>query len=534
MSDHASTPGTDVLSGITTEADLDHDPPGFRVTWIAWDSDFRRELRLNDLITGVDGRSLNEILQPGQLYAGVGQPGERTYWEQIGAVAGSHVSLTVVRDDVETNVTGGLGSDWFHYDAQGRPAIGPGGPARLVNDGFDSPWMSWLEGLQRKLSIILTVGWTSRGFNNRRELAELLDERPRLDALLAGWPGPFAQALDDDWARAADVARGRIADPPVDLEYRAIGEHRIEVARAAATTAWEAVLAETAAERVPALPVGSPLERERWVGKVVEFPPLSMRDIRSDLGKTFAAAGSPSDGYWYLLFERPEMQAFWQVRSRYQGAVNPTVSERFRFLVRVLDEVRMFTVDGRSVLGLGVGALAVLAGGDELFVDLTQPTPTFAGEADLAVVGRHDDTDDGDPASVVGAMIDAVKLGDEPGWRGLFAPWRTYVGGGGQPLLDLTYAAGPALYASDWERSRRLVMGAVLDARVGTVERVRRVVSRARYPEFPDIDRVVVWVDHYGEFEGEHRVFQDVNVHRRWDLERLDGGPWRIVSLQSL
>lgn len=533
MSEHASRPGTDVRSGIVTESDLENDPPGFRVTWIDWDSDLRRELRLNDLVTGVNGRSLADILQPGKLATGVGQPGERTYWDQIGAAAGDAITLTVVRDDAEAVATGRLGTDWFHYDAQGRPALGPGGPARLANDGFDSPWLSWLEKLQRKLSIILTLGWTSRGFTSRRELAELLDERPRLDHLLAHWPGPFAETLEADWSRAVDAARGRLADPPVDLEYRAIGARRIEVARAAGGQAWDAVVAETAADRVAFAPAGSPLDRERWVGRVVEFPSLSFRDFRSDLGKTFAAAGSPGDGYWYLLFERPEVQAFWRVFYRYQGQVNPTIPERFRFLVRVLDDAEMFTVDGRSVLGLGVSALAVLAGADELFVDLRRPEPTFAGEAELAVVGTST-RDDADPASVVSAMIEAVKLGDEPGWRNLFGPWRTYAGGGGRPLLDLTYAARPSLYAGDWDRSRRQITGQVLDARVASVGRVRRVVSRTDHPDLPDIDRVVVWVDHYGEFDGEHRSFQDVNVHRRWELERLDGGPWRIVSLQSL
>ena len=71
-----SKPGTDVVSGVQTEALLENDPPGFRVTWIDWDSDFRRELRFNDLITGVNGRSLSPFLQPGKLSKGVGQPAE--------------------------------------------------------------------------------------------------------------------------------------------------------------------------------------------------------------------------------------------------------------------------------------------------------------------------------------------------------------------------------------------------------------------------------------------------------------------------
>ncbi len=526
-----SKAGTDVRSGIQTEALLEDDPPGFRVTWIDWDSDFRRALRFNDLITGVNGRSLSSFLQPGKLSKGVGQAAEGQYWEEIGATAGQEIALDVVRDDAVVEVKGQLGTDWFHYDHDGKPALAPGGPARLATDGFDEAWMGWLEKLQSKLSLILTLGWTYRSLNSRAELKSLLEQQPRIDFLLTRRPGPFAQAVHEDWARAVEVVRGRRADPPVDLEYRAIGERRVEIARAAASTAWTALLDETAKDRVPAVPAGSPLERERWVGKMVEFPPLSYANFRSDLGKSFAAAGSPRDGYWYLLFDRPEMRAFWQVVSRYKGFVNPQLAERFRFLVRVLDNAQMFTVDGSSIMGLGVEALAGLAGRDEMFVDLRRADPRFAGEESLASVTPAS-RDDADPASVVRAMIDAVKLGDEPGWRDLFAPWRVVAGGGGRPLLDMAYATRPGMFTGDWERSRRLIMGDVYDARVCSVEKVRRILSRAA--GLPDVDQVVVWVDHYGLFDGEHRVFQNVTVNRRWVLQRLDGGPWRIVSLQSL
>jgi hypothetical protein len=528
-----SKAGTDVRSGIQTEALLEDDPPGFRVTWIDWDSDFRRALRFNDLITGVNGRSLSPFLQPGKLAKGVGQAAEGQYWKEIGATVGQEIALAVVRDDAVVEVTGRLGTDWFHYDAAGKAALAPGGPARLATDGFDETWMGWFEKLQSKLSLILTLGLTYRGLNTRAELKSLLDGQPRIDFLLARWPGPFAQTIHDDWARAVTVVRGRQAEPPVDLEYRAIGERRVEIARAAAATAWAALLEETAPDRVPAVPAGSPLEREKWVGKTVEFPPLSYASFRSDLGKSFAAAGSPRDGYWYLLFDRPEMAAFWRVLARYKGFVNPQLAERFRFLVRVLDNAQMFTVDGHSIMGLGVEALAALVGRDEMFVDLRHADPRFAGEESLASVASAS-RDDADPASVVRAMIDAVKLGDEPGWRGLFAPWRVVAGGGGRPLLDMAYATRPGMFAGDWERSRRLIMGDLFDARVYSVEKVRRILARDAGTGLPDVDQAVVWVDHYGLFDGEHRVFQNVNVNRRWLLQRLDGGPWRIVSLQSL
>jgi hypothetical protein len=529
----SSKPGTDVRSGIHTEGDLEGDPPGFRVEWIDWDSDFRRELRLNDLITAVNGQPLTPFLQPGKLSKGVGQPAEGQYWSDIGAAAGAEIALTVLRDGQPVTVTGGLGTDWFHYDAAGRPALGPDGPARLSNDGFADAWASWYEQVQTRLSRILTRGLTMRSLNTRNELADLLEHEPRVAYLQSHWPGPFAQAVHDDWRRAVDLVRGRAAAPPVSLEFREIGARRIEVARAAASEAWSRLLEDTASLRTPAFPAGSPLERERWIGALIELPPLTGHHLRNDMGKTFLAAGSPADGYWYMLFDQPEVAAFWKVFYRYKGQVNPRLSDRYRFLVRVLDSAQMFTVDGRSIMGMGVVPVAALAGEDELFVDLRSEAPAFAGEAALSA---FDDVprDDMQPASVLTAMVHAVKMGDDVTWRSLFAPWRVMSGPSGRPMLDMGYATQSSMFAREWDRSRFLIMGEVHDVRVERVEPVRRVLDGDAGAGIPAVDQVVAWVDHYGFFDGEHRVFQNVNVNRRWVLERLDGGPWRIVSIQSL
>jgi hypothetical protein len=77
-------------------------------------------------------------------------------------------------------------------------------------------------------------------------------------------------------------------------------------------------------------------------------------------------------------------------------------------------------------------------------------------------------------------------------------------------------------------------MGEVYDARVETVEKVQRVLERDADHGLPSVDQVVVWVDHYGLFDGEYRTFQNINVRRRWVLQRLDDGPWRITTIQSL
>jgi hypothetical protein len=142
--------------------------------------------------------------------------------------------------------------------------------------------------------------------------------------------------------------------------------------------------------------------------------------------------------------------------------------------------------------------------------------------------------DDTSPASVIEAMVQAIKTGDDKTWTSLFAPWKVMSGKGGRTIIDLSYSADASRFMSDWERSRRLIMGEVFDARVERVELVKRVLERSAENGLPNVDQVVVRVDHYGLFDGEYRTFQNVNVHRQWLLQRLDEGPWRITSIQGL
>jgi hypothetical protein len=43
-----------------------------------------------------------------------------------------------------------------------------------------------------------------------------------------------------------------------------------------------------------------------------------------------------------------------------------------------------------------------------------------------------------------------------------------------------------------------------------------------------------VILDHVGLIDGEYRTFSDINVHRVWRLQRLNGGPWKITEVQRL
>ena len=532
MSDPLSKPGTEITSGVKTEPLLEGDPPAFWVNWIEWDSDFRRELRVNDLIVGINGQSLAPLLQPQKTFKGIGQYAEAQYWTEIGAKAGDEVALSILRDGEPLVVKGHLGTEMFYFDREGKSAHGPGGPPRLAKGKTVSSWSSWQEKLQWELSYLQTRGWTQK-IPTRPRLAGLLEQKEEIDYALATWPGPLAEALRDDWAATVELMRGKKADPPVDLEYRSLGEKRIAIAKTEAAKGWSALLEETAKERIDPFPAASPLARANAVGKLIELPALTPRRMLSDLGKSFAAFGSSRDGWWFLLLDRPELQRFWEVLYRYKGRVNPRLPERYRVLARIRDEAQMLTVDGRPAMGLAVEAVAVLAGEDELLVDLRPAQATFAGESALGALEQQP-RDDSSPASVMSAWVTAIKSGDEETFRSLFASWRVVPGSGGRDILDMSYMSYPSALMSEWERSRGLIMGEVQDARVAKVEKVRRILSRSPETGLPDVDQVVVWLDHYGLFDGESRTYQSVNINRRWVLQRLDNGPWRITSVQDL
>lgn len=523
-----------IVSGIKTEARLDADPPGFWVTWVDWDSDFRRNLKLKDLIVAVNGQSLAPFLRPGHTDKGVGQYSEYKYWEEIGAKHGQEVTLSVIRDDQPVTVRGKLHAEYLYFDKTERQAMASGGPDRMASDGFGEPWTAWHEKILSRLSFILTRGWTQKGFVSRSELAQHLEHKARIDYLLKKYPGRFAQVMRDDWERVLENLKGTKIDlTPANLEYRAIGEKRVQISKEQAAKAWETFRKELASDAIPPFPAPSVFERREVAGKIVELPTITQRNILNDLGKVFAAIGSPSDGYYFVMLDTKDIYRFYQTMFRYKSQVNPRLQERYRYVGRVQNDPQMFTVDGRPATGLTIQVLGVMAGDDELFVDLRQDPPRFAGEALLSRF-LESPRDDSSPKSVIEAMIQAIKIGDEKTWRSLFADWRITTGSGGRLALDTSYALNPEAHLSDWERSRQLVTGEVYEARVEKVERVRCILTKDTQNALPYLEEVTVWVDHYGLFDGEYRRFQSVNVNREWVLQRVDGGPWKIASVQNL
>lgn len=77
-------------------------------------------------------------------------------------------------------------------------------------------------------------------------------------------------------------------------------------------------------------------------------------------------------------------------------------------------------------------------------------------------------------------------------------------------------------------------MGRVLDAQVAWVDDPKTLVDATRFKGASVIEEVEVWLEHVGEFEGERRTFCDTTVRPKWTLQRINGGPWRIATVQPI
>jgi hypothetical protein len=335
MAEKNVTLGPNIVSGLTTEVLLRKENPGFKVKWISWDSDFRREIQLNDVILQVNKENMAPFLKPGNG-TGIGQYAEWQHWKDINARNGQEITLSLLRQGKPVTVKGKLHAEYFYTDGKGNRAIAPGGPSLMERDGFSDAWSQWIEKYLQKLSLLLRMGWEQTGFDNKKEYANQLAEKPRIDMLQSKYPGKFSQTMSDDWNRIVKSLEGeRIEITEKDLEYRQIGEKRLQQAKAAAKKAWEAARQKYSDEMIDPFPAADILEREPIVGKVVEFPRITYKNMINDMGRVYAYVGSKNDGFYFLMLDDPEGIAYMDVMYRYKGQINPRLSEQYRYIGRI-------------------------------------------------------------------------------------------------------------------------------------------------------------------------------------------------------
>lgn len=533
---------SDIESGIVTEKVFEQEPRGYRVVWINWDSDFRNtDLQIGDLITGVDGKKYENIHDGNISPLAVGQHLESVHWERAGAKDGQEITLDVLRlQERPLQIKGKLLYEKIYSMDDGKRSLSPDGPPSLSNDGFSGTWSMWYENFVKKSSYILDFAWESWGsLVTAKELEEQEALKPRIDYLAKNYPGPFADSVVSDWNRVKQYLLGpKIDQESVDLEYRGIGEARIQQARDAAAKSYQAFLAEMSDELIQPFPASEPDDQGKVVGKVVELPWTTYRNIINDLGRSYAVIGSSYEGFYFVDVNSPEMTSFFGTWFRFKGSVNPGLKERYRIVGRIQDDPRMLTYQRQPVKGLMVRALGVSSGDDgELFVDLrnvraANDVAKFAGEDELASsTHSRQIPDDATPAQVIEAMIHAIKFADEEGWKKLFADWRVFTRED-MTIVDSSYAPAPVALQRDWEFSRKLINDKVYDARVSRVTPVR-VLSQGGGTN-PKVEQVTVYIYHIGQVDGQYMAFSDIEVKRVWNLQRINGGPWRIVESQHL
>lgn len=538
----AGTPATRIVTTPVLEAT----PPAFRVSWLYWDSPFREAgLRVGDLIVAVAGRPI-EAPAPGRalqryVQTAIGQNEEAAGLAALGLGVGAMLALQVRRRRADAGwETIGLGArlaaQGFATGPTGRRIMGPGGPEEMASDGFGESWASWDEKLVREYTLILDGGWQRKTFVSRVELRRHMERKPRVEALGARWPGPYARAMAADWETVRACLDGpAITLPPDALEFRRAEEEKVAKVTAIAASAWAVAVDSVKATTIPSFPAAHPIrgDRNAAIGRHVVLPPLGNRDWIAEAGHGWFVAGNDSDNRYVIDAEGPEAVAMLRARNRYQRLVSPRVDAQYQFIGQVMEQPKMLVVGQRAHFCLQLKPVAALVG-DAMFVDLTRAEPEFAGEQEIRVPMGARPADDADPATVMRTLITAAKGGDQALWNALFGAWRVDRLPDGRALLQ-TSASIPD---EPWVRTRASLMGRVLDARVSWVGEPRLVLDGSAYPGAPRIEEVDLEIDHVGRFPEGDRIFTDTTVNRLWQLQRVDlgrgFGPWRIHSVQSI
>ena len=538
---------TDIKTWIKTDAVTDSFVKnGFRVTWIEWDSDFRNsDLQIEDIIIGYDDVSFEQFLEPGKHGSAIGQYGETMYWQKLGGVKHGHIiTLKVFREGTKETfeIPGKLLAQRFYTDSteDRKRALGPGGPAKVDRDGFSGSWSGWYKDFVKKMSSILDGGWDHKSINNKKELKEHEGQKERIDFLQKKYPGPFADVVLSDWQKVHKNLLGKEIDE-VDLEYREIGAKRVETVKQEAQIAWDKMRTELKDDMITAFPAVDVDKRKTVAGKIIELPWITTRNIINDLSKTLAVIGNRTEGYYFIeLSKSVSARKFYDAMYRYSAQVSPKLQERYQYLAKITDIPALVTLDRKAVTGLTAKIIAARAGSDgEIFVDLQNAETTddeikFAGQEKVSQFAPIKPKDDASPAQVIETMIDAVKIGHEKAWQSLFATWRAYLYWENHITFDPSYIPKGS-FPGAWKQSRKLITDRVYDVRVDKTNTIRRIIHKDEDVGFPDIDEVDVFVDHYELDEnGKYRTFLDVNVRRKWTLQRLDEGPWRIITVQVI
>ncbi|MCI0396714.1 MAG: hypothetical protein L0332_32440 [Chloroflexi bacterium] len=546
-------------SKVETEA-IQGDAAGpRRVRWIEWDSGFRGSgLKVSDRIVGDLGeRYTAETDKSGAAF---GAAGEWQRWERFGLGAGDPVTILVERKGELLTLEGRLVEQRLYRSADGVPILGDGGPITHEKDGFDYAWNAWYNNF-RKLAETVLAGWDyTVAYDTRKLRQEIEPFRERVEFLERTYPGPFARAVREDFEAMLETIAGEkreIAEH--DLEYRRLGELRAAQVSQAADAAYQAFLAEVAGDLIAEpFPAPDPFREDTrdWIGKVVKLPEIGDRDLLLEVKRSWYQVRG-SQGVYLIDRHAEAIRPLYAAVNKYTEQVNPYLRQRRFAFIGLIEPLPALVSDATrnvTVVGLRLRPVGALVGDAEnpanrFFVDLRPEQSgesAFAGQPELLSIGRPDLSPDLGPAGVLQVFFECLKLADFETWRQCFATWSVrswYERDSSYLYVDLAWTTVNERDASTlWDQSRRRLLDDVYAVEVAGVSPARIVydaaaqsAGRAGAGAGPRlVEEVRILVNHVGRFGDEYRTFAGYNLHRKWTLERLDDGPWRITSPQAI
>lgn len=531
-------------TGIKTRIENGRQPFGYSVEWMEWDSHFRNSgLQYGDIIIGVNEKMYAEENKNTENTKAIGGYLEASFFTESGWDVLQPVVLHIVRDEERIEISGLLKKQVTYFNKDHKQLLGDNGPERMSNDGFTSTWASWYERLTHHLKLYIDdKRWERTALDNRRILAEHNEWKSRVDFLCTKYNGRFSDAVLADWKLVEQILEGRqYNDITAEmLEYRSIGAKRVATVQEVSQKAKEAFIENIGTERIAPFPAVNPVNDniELVAGKKILLPVITFENFINDLGKTYAVIGNSNDGYYFIHLNSPEMDLFFRTLFYYKAQVTPDVEERYEFIAEILNAPAILTYHGKPVTGVMVKVIAGMAGNGNVFIDLTLPVAdkkvAFCGQQELVLFAAPPVEASASAEEVVNAMIYYIKVGDMDAWRKLFATWQIYTDWDGPPYIDMAYWMPEENYQNTWEKSRHLILNNVYDARIAYKTKARTVINENPATGVPKVEQVSVLIDHIGLFDGQYRSFSNLYVHRKWVLQRLYDGPWKIKELQGL
>lgn len=551
--------GTNPIVEIETGSPLEADATAVFVAWIPWDSGFRGSgLRVGDLIVGHEAVVYDRAAVEARIR--IGDSRFDQWLRAEGRKPDDPLTLSVLRDDAPLTIRGTIGGYRTYRTAEGRPCYGADGPIGAENDGLGASWDSWhrqfVDFAKRALA-----GWDYYAGNYTKNLTEeIAAHAERVAFLERRYPSAYARAVAEDYAAMKAIVAGEKRDlAPADIAYRLLGDARAKDVSIAAERTFAAYLARCAGTLMvdpPSAPNSFKEHTEGLVGKLIRLPPLSKRETLFETDRSWYWSGSGEGGY--LIDKASDaMKPLYAAIGEYVEKVDPNFRDAIVTFIGVVqaEPVLVSDVDRRiTVSGLRLTPhVALVANASDrsrcFFVDLqrAEGAETFAGEAALEAGIRRPALKDGDtPQRVLEVAFEALKVGDMKTWLSCYASWhirRFYEKDASFAWVDRTWEVMSEVSgASVWDRARRRLLDDVYGAEVAKVSAPYVVfdiaeapAGRAQTASGPRIaEEVKAVVNHIGRFGEEYRTFSGFMLHRRWVLQRLDDGPWRIAIDQAL